>query len=189
MGRSLKAIERAIELAAGGDLPLARHAMNNVDREVVPKTRGRKLSMETKMEAYIRDNFTCRYCGSRLFATPIFRLLSEIDPNGFPYDPSWQMTRCHKYYWKHTPSADHVVAVAQGGSNELANLLTACYRCNSIKSVWTLKEVGFVIRPITRERWNGAMSHLEPMANALGRGRAPWVREWLRPWERLAAAG
>lgn len=50
-----------------------------------------------------------------------------------------------RYCGKHPPGTvlevDHVVAVANGGGDEIANLVTACFDCNRGKSATALTEV------------------------------------------------
>ena len=58
-----------------------------------------------QLGCYIRDGFTCLYCGTDL---------RHADPNG-----------------PQGASLDHVVPNSQGGDNSEANLITACRTCNS----------------------------------------------------------
>lgn len=44
---------------------------------------------------------------------------------------------CH-YCQGHANTADHIVPVSQGGTNELSNLLAACHNCNSTRQDRTL---------------------------------------------------
>jgi len=64
---------------------------------------GRKwITKERRLALYIRDNFTCMYCGRNLKnATP-----AEI-------------------------GLDHLVCSSKGGTNENTNLVTCCRSCNS----------------------------------------------------------
>lgn len=48
-------------------------------------------------------------------------------------------------------SADHVIPVAQGGTNELENLVGACGRCNALRG----SSLGGTVTKLRRERQRG----------------------------------
>lgn len=65
-----------------------------------------------RLAIYIRDNFTCVYCGKNLKnAKPKLRTL------------------------------DHVLPRELGGSNRADNLVTACKRCNDAKGIKNLADL------------------------------------------------
>ena len=62
--------------------------------------------------------------------------------------------RCHwgfKGCTGRSTSADHLVAVAEGGTNELSNLVGACGRCNALRGA----SLGGVVTKARRERQRG----------------------------------
>jgi hypothetical protein len=64
---------------------------------------------------YERDNYTCQICLKKcLPKARMHRKTGKIHPR--------------------SPSIDHIVAMSRGGEHVEANLQTACFRCNSLKS-------------------------------------------------------
>lgn len=63
-----------------------------------------------RLAIYHRDGFACVYCGS------------GAEVGGLPL------------------TLDHVLACELGGTNEASNLVTACNKCNSTKSMLSLRE-------------------------------------------------
>jgi 5-methylcytosine-specific restriction endonuclease McrA len=113
------------------------------------------IPFATQLAAFRADGFICRYCGKRTVLLPTLRLLSELYPLAFPYHTSWKYGQCHPLYWTHSASCDHLVPVARGGTNGPANLVTACYLCNSLKSGWLLAELAWRLRPRAIGEWDG----------------------------------
>ena len=66
------------------------------------------ISASLRRQVFARDGFRCRYCG-----------VQAGEPNVVLH-------------------ADHLVSVADGGTNALDNLITACQRCNGGKSARSL---------------------------------------------------
>jgi hypothetical protein len=64
---------------------------------------------------YVRDSFTCRYCGRWTVPTQILRLISVAFPVEFPFHRNWQRDIAPRAYWDISTSLDHVHAVATGG--------------------------------------------------------------------------
>lgn len=63
---------------------------------------GRWIRVEKRLAIYLRDHFTCLYCGKDLHAVE--------DPREI--------------------QLDHLVSKVDGGSNHESNLVTACMKCN-----------------------------------------------------------
>lgn len=79
------------------------------DRKRHPAANGGKwLWPITRLAIYLRDGFTCVYCGKNLTDLPA-----------------------------NQRSIDHIVAVADGGTNDPANLATCCKKCNDTKQAKT----------------------------------------------------
>lgn len=49
---------------------------------------------------------------------------------------------CGNHFTSNTLSRDHITPVSRGGENKWMNVVTACKKCNSVKSDKTLKEAG-----------------------------------------------
>ncbi len=75
----------------------------------------RSPSQRTIATAYLRDSFTCRYCGRRTVPTQILRLISVAFPVDFPFHPNWRRDIAPHAYWDISTSVDHVHAVSTGG--------------------------------------------------------------------------
>lgn len=68
-----------------------------------------KIAIERRRKVWRRDHWQCHYCQRTV-----------EPPNGWV---------CHHL----TATADHKVAIADGGTDEQSNLLTACWQCNNNK--------------------------------------------------------
>ncbi len=108
-----------------------------------------------QIKVFLRDNFTCRYCGKRTIFTQTLRVISIKLPKTFPYHPNWKWNNIHPAYWELASSCDHLTPVARGGNNNHDNLVTACYKCNSIKTNWTLEELGWKLHEPSNIKWDG----------------------------------
>ncbi len=64
----------------------------------------------------------------------------------------------HSGFYALNASLDHVLPHRRGGSNELDNVVTACWPCQFGRSNWLLSEVE-ILAPFTRpplvDRWDG----------------------------------
>jgi hypothetical protein len=66
-------------------------------------------------EIYERDNYTCQICSKKcLPKAMVSKATGKIHPR--------------------SPSIDHIVPMCRGGEHVEANLQTACFKCNSLKS-------------------------------------------------------
>jgi hypothetical protein len=75
-------------------------------------TLGRAPNDTVRYGIYVRDGFTCLYCGRKM----------QTDTRA----------RC----------VDHVIPLSRGGSHHERNLVTACKKCNSLKGSKTPDEIG-----------------------------------------------
>ena len=75
---------------------------------------------ELRERIFARDNFTCRYCGIEL-------------------EPYFHPTGWNKGHWRSGLEVDHVIPLSRGGTNDEANLVTACANCNRTKYANTWK--------------------------------------------------
>ena len=82
--------------------------------------------------------------------------MSNALPTDFPYHPHWKMDECHVAYWELYPSADHVVPLARGGSDDDTNLVCTSMLSNGAKANWTLEELGWRLLPGgNTQQWDG----------------------------------
>lgn len=114
------------------------------------------VSMRMSIEVFMRDRFTCRYCGTRTIMPGVMRMLSICIPDVFPYQPNWKSDETHQAYWIISSSCDHLLPASRGGPTDEGNLRTSCYMCNARKANFTLEELEWQEKPIdTASDWDG----------------------------------
>lgn len=116
----------------------------------------RTCTDKQRMKIYLRDGFIDRYTGEKLLNPGILKVFSVYYPNEFPYHPHWKMTATHIAYWELSPTIDHIVPIAMGGKDNESNWITTSMLHNSIKSNWTLEQIGWNIHEGGNlEEWDG----------------------------------
>jgi hypothetical protein len=76
---------------------------------------------------------------------------------------------------------DHVVPGTLGGDwTAMDNLVTACNPCNAIKADFTLEQLGWRQRPITKSDWAGLSEHYEALWKLAGRPDPNRHLSWFR---------
>ena len=120
------------------------------------KYQKRGITASDTLKVFVRDGFIDRYFGTRMIYPPVLRILSYKFPNQFPYHPNWKMDSCHIAYWELVPTLDHVVPIARGGANTIDNIVCTSMLHNSIKSNYTLEQIGWQLRPSGNfHEWDG----------------------------------
>jgi hypothetical protein len=105
-----------------------------------------------------RDGFIDRYSGTRLVFPGTLRLLSIELPDEFPFHPNWKMSQTHRAFWELTPTIDHLIPVARGGADTEHNWITTSMLRNSVKSSWTIDELGWNLHPPgDLNAWDGTL--------------------------------
>lgn len=84
-----------------------------------------KVSKHRRRQLYDRDPHTCHYCGARLADLAWPHTVAEVT-GGYIAAPG--------YTWA---QVDHVIPLAHGGTNDLANLVLCCGPCNVAKGAAT----------------------------------------------------
>lgn len=134
--------------------------------------------------AYKRDRFHCRYCGCRVIPTQVMRLISAIFPDDFPYHPNWKGGQTHPAIASRSATLDHVESWALGGTNELENLVCACWICNRVKGDLTLQQLGWELKPIPVDvEWDGLTSYYRRLWEFAGSPTSGGHRLWMRLFE------
>jgi hypothetical protein len=156
-----------------------------------PKTRNPSVAVIAAV--YVRDGFTCLYCGRWTIPTQILRLISTAFPAAFPYHPNWRKDIAPRAYWDISTSIDHVDAVSTGGDwQAITNLATACARCQYQKSNLPLEALGWSIQH-DRQTWDGLTAHYEALWNELGkpdaREHSTWIRNLAKAEEAQRSSG
>lgn len=87
------------------------------------KQSGHWIRPQRRLAIYLRDKFTCQYCGKDLHNVPA-----------------------------HSITLDHLKPRIKGGNHESNNLVTACHACNSKRQdkPWRSYATGGAIERITR---------------------------------------
>ena len=141
MAEAVKALAEASTSASPDGVEAALAA---IEHRVADLESRRDPPFGDTVAVFVRDYWTCRYCGSHTIALPVLRALSLLHPNRFPHHPNWKAGRIHPAYLLLSTTLDHIRPRARGGSwNERSNLVTACWPCNSGKADFTLEELGW----------------------------------------------
>jgi HNH endonuclease len=76
---------------------------------------------------------------------------------------------------------DHVIPGAAGGAWLAGdNLVTACNPCNSIKADLTLHQLGWELRPVASDEWDGLTRFYFQLWRAAGSPRPDYHGAWMR---------
>jgi len=107
-----------------------------------------------------------------------------------PFHPHGLMTQCHMMFWELLPSVDHVVPVARGGADAEPNWATCSMVRNSIKSNWSLDEIGWTLRPPGDfGAWDGATRWFVEQTNVRPElMQEGYVRRWRTAIDRVLAS-
>ena len=127
-------------------------AMDERPSERMPKK-------STERMVFQRDGWHCRFCGIQVITAEARKVLCDAFPNETHWAPS-SYKRCHSALRAMTASLDHVVPHSRGGTNDLANLVTACYSCQFGRGNFTLAEVQMTDpreRHAVRTSWDGLL--------------------------------
>ena len=103
----------------------------------------RSYSRKQATSIFVRDGFIDRYSGKRLVFPASLQLISTLLPDKFPSHPSGKMNETHIAFWELWPTIDHIVPVARGGADEPSNWACTSMLRNSVKSNWSLEELGW----------------------------------------------
>ena len=111
------------------------------------------LDPETKLPKFEcpifnRDNYHCRYCGSKVIAKGDFKKMrSVLGKEDFPLNGTNEGRT--GFYLIFCATLDHVYPRSLGGATDEGNLVTCCWSCNYGKSNYTLEQIG-LDNPLSR---------------------------------------
>ncbi len=147
-----------------------------------PVERRRSITRLESTQVFLRDGFIDRYTGDRLVFSPVLRMISEALPAAFPFHPHGKLTESHIAHWELSPTVDHVVPLARGGTHDMDNWVTTSMLKNQVKSHWTLEELGWrLVPPSGLEEWDGLLQwFLEYIESHEGILNLAWARSWHR---------
>lgn len=86
-------------------------------------------NVNTKAHVLIRDGFTCRYCGVRLYLAQAIKVLDQHIPGRKHWDAHWESEPLKS----HGATVDHIIPEDEGGYDSPENLVACCVICNSSK--------------------------------------------------------
>jgi hypothetical protein len=118
------------------------------------------LPKALQLQVFYRDSWHCRYCQRPLFFSPTFKLFEQGSPGHSYYHANGKTGHMLPLLQWRFASVDHVIPVGASGTNEIENLVAACWRCNLDKS----DDVSGTIQPrsvpgeLSELNWDGFAS-------------------------------
>jgi hypothetical protein len=155
---AIQAIKQVCELLSDKQVKeAALHIQDHYPFKPLAKSK-RKYSARQMLDIFVRDGFIDRYKGHQLVFPPSLRLISQYIPEIFPYHKNGKMSVGHMAYWELFPTIDHVLPVAREGRDDEMNWVCCSMLSNSIKSNWTLDELGWqLLPPGNIVEWDGML--------------------------------
>lgn len=189
MAEAVKALAEASVTASPQGV---EEALAAVEYRVMEIEARRGVPFGDMVAVFVRDCWTCRYCGSRTIAPPVLRALSLLYPDRFPHHPNWEAGRFHPAYSLLSTSLDHVRPGARGGSwRQRRNLVAACWPCNSGKADFTIEELGWDLldEADVRSDWDGLIRLYPALLQSAGQlGQTSYHSRWVRSLTALAGS-
>jgi len=107
-------------------------------------------------------------------------LLSSVYPDAFPFHPNWKGGLTHPAILSRSPIVDHVIPGSSGGDwRSIENMVTACWPCNSRKGDLPLARLGWRLRPIAGDGWDGLTGRYATLFRVAGEPKAAYHRAWM----------
>lgn len=178
-----QAVAALVDASLASDASAVETALAGIEQRVVDIEPRRGVPLPTAVSAFERDCWTCRYCAGKTIAPPVLRVLSRLYPERFPYHPNWKAGQVHPAYLLLSTTLDHVHPGGRGGSwNDPANLVAACWPCNSGKGDFTLDEIGWKLLAESDvvSEWSDLTANYRALWAAAGEPDAAYHRRWLR---------
>ena len=149
-------IQKVMYALINNDERKAKEVIGKEYPHQVKEIEKRSYTLIERMQQFLKDGFIDRYSGNRLVNPGILKVISTYFPEEFPFQPHWKMTDTHIAYWELSPTIDHVYPIAKGGQDDPNNWVTTSMKNNSIKSNYTIEEIGWTLYPKGNiEEWDG----------------------------------
>jgi 5-methylcytosine-specific restriction endonuclease McrA len=103
-------------------------------------------NVNTKANVLVRDGFTCRYCGARLYLAQAIKVL-YLHEGQNRWDAHWNKEPLRS----HGATVDHIKSEDEGGFDSPENLVACCAECNSSKG----KGQRTLLPPVSDKSWDG----------------------------------
>ena len=104
---------------------------------------------------FLRDSYTCRYCGLRQVAKEILYAFEKVVGTS-EFHTLGTNAQQHGITHGFRIVADHVVPFKKGGRTSMDNLVSACPACNYGKDAYTVEQLGIeipLLRPPVGDGW------------------------------------
>jgi len=156
---NMPAIRDWAESLWGANSPYAPTRRAAASRILLPGHKRQPKRMPTlddRRRLHARDGYHCRFCGIPVIRKEIRQRFCKL----YPQLAIWgrRNVEQHAAFQAMWAQYDHVVPHAQGGGNDLSNLVVTCAPCNYGRMEFTLEEANLV-DPRTREPirslWDG----------------------------------
>ena len=141
------------------------------------------------LRVFLKDGFTDRYFGERLVFPGTMRALSVLLPQEFPYHPHWKQSATHPAFWDLSPTVDHIVPIARGGTDADDNVITTSMLRNGSKANWLLEELDWPLEraPIAVD-WDGLLGwFMQAWGTHEALRRDPALETWHKAVQRVGA--
>lgn len=117
----------------------------------------KRSPLKIQNNVFQRDNYRCRYCGTRLISQEFLRLFIKKLNSPVFHRGETNITT-HGIIHITWPVADHVIPWNYGGKTDLTNLVSSCAGCNYGKDGYTIEQLG-IENPLDKipikDNWTG----------------------------------
>ena len=110
------------------------------DQSTDPEVVVARMSSALVTGVFSNDGWRCRYCGLRVIQPAVARRLRHALAELVPWGPTNDDKHAALMILRASP--DHVVPRSRRGTDDVANLVTACHPCQFKKADSTLTELG-----------------------------------------------
>lgn len=133
-------------------------------------------NVNTKAHVLVRDSFTCRYCGTRLYLAQAIKVLDMHKPERKHWDTHWEAEPLKSY----GATVDHITSEDDGGYDTFDNLVACCVICNSRKG----KEQLNPLPPSLDGSWDGGSCIFLTLAPMYRKQLSKEDEKWLKALRR-----
>lgn len=133
-------------------------------------------NVNTKAHVLVRDRFTCRYCGSRLYLAQAIKILDMHKPERKYWDAHWETEPLKSK----GATVDHIIPEDEGGYDTIDNLVACCVICNSRKGKGQLN----LLPPSLDRSWDGGSCIFLTLAPIYRKQLSKEDEKWLKALKR-----
>lgn len=164
---NMPAIREWTESLWGKNSPYVRPRLSHGAKppivELRPREEQRMPNPEEQRALHSRDGYHCRFCGIPVIRKAIRVRLKNLYPNALPWGRV-NVTQ-HAAFQAMWAQYDHIIPHANGGTNDLNNVVVTCAPCNYGRMNYSLEELG-LNDPRTREAITSTWDGLERLATS-----------------------